>query len=77
MSDNFTNGDLDNVRNISGISEAARRLTFDVTLNMKNDPTLRVNIIENNLLSSPMVIDGEGFDISKDGLWLDDLCEST
>lgn len=72
MSDNFTDGDLDNVRNISGISEAARRLTFDVTLNMKNDPTLRVNIIENNLLSSPMTVEGEDFDISKDGLWLDE-----
>jgi len=72
MSDNFTDEDLDKVRNIFGISEAVRRLTFDVTLDMKSDPSLRVNIIENNSLSLPMAVDGEDFDISKDGLWLDE-----
>ncbi len=72
MSQNFTSEDSDKVSNISGISEAVRRLTFDVTLNMKSDPTLRVNIIEKNSLSAPKVVDGEDFDISKDGLWLDE-----
>ncbi len=71
-SNNFTKADVDKVKNISGVKSVARRLTFDSSLDMKDDPTLRINIVESNIISLPLLVNGEGFEISKDGIWLDD-----
>lgn len=68
---NFNNDDVTRVKEISDISEATLRLSFDSPVNMGSEKTLRINVIENDTLSKAKVIEGISLDSSQDGLWLD------
>lgn len=71
-SSNFTNEDVNKVKNISGVKSVVRRLTLDSSLDLKDNPTLRINVIESNTLSSPLLVKGEALEIAGDGVWLDE-----
>lgn len=78
---NFNNDDVTRVKEISDISEATLRLSFDSSVNIGSEKTLRINVIENDTLSKAKLIEGISPDSSQDGLWLDnsfakanDLC---
>lgn len=68
---NFSSSDLASAQKIPGVSAVQRRLTIDGTADLAASPVLRINIVDENKISTPYLIKGEGFDTSKDGLWLD------
>lgn len=68
---NFTEDDLENIKNIDNIQDAERKLS--ITGITDNDKTLLINFIESNNISKFYIIDGEKFDRSKSGVWLDNF----
>lgn len=55
---------------IPGVAAVSRRLVGDGAAALPGEPTLRLNIIETDSLSQPLVIEGEDFSAA-DGIWLD------
>ncbi|MDP4091023.1 MAG: FtsX-like permease family protein, partial [Bacillota bacterium] len=71
LSTNFSIDDAAAVKKLKGISAVSRRCTFDAIADTENKASLRINIVEDNVLSKPKTVEGEAFDLTKDGLWLD------
>ncbi len=67
----FTKDDLNNIKAIDNVKDAERKLSITGTTD--NDKTLLLNFIESNNISKFYVLDGEGFDYSKSGVWLDNF----
>jgi len=68
---NFTNDDLEQIKNIENVVDAERKLS--VTATTDNDRILLLNFIESNNISKFYVIDGEKFDVNTSGVWLDEF----
>ena len=63
--------DLKEIKKIDHVNDAERKLSVNATTD--NDKTLLLNFIESNNISKFYLIDGEGFDINKSGVWLDEF----
>ena len=68
---NFTNEDLEKIKNINNVQDAERKLS--VTATTDNDKTLLLNFIEENNISKFYIIKGEKFSTDKQGVWLDEF----
>lgn len=68
---NFSKEDLEKVKETKNVKDAERQLTIMSTLDGFEDVTLETNFIESNNISKMYVVDGEGFDKEKNGVWLD------
>lgn len=69
--ENFSNDDLEKVKNTENVKDAERILTIKTELENKNDVTLDTNFIESNNISKIYVVDGEEFSKDKKGVWFD------
>ena len=69
--ENFSKEDLDKVKETENVKDAERQLTITTTLEGFDDVILETNFIESNNISKMYVVDGEGFDKEKSGVWLD------
>lgn len=67
---NFSDEDLEKVKSLPNIKDAERQLTIN-TLYKEKELDLQTNFIESNNISKFYVIDGEGFDKEKSGVWVD------
>lgn len=68
---NLTKDDLEKIKGLENVVDAERKLS--VTGSTDNDKTLLLNFIESNNISKFYVLDGENFDASKSGIWLDNF----
>ena len=68
---NFTDKDLENIKKITNVKDAERKLS--VTATTDNDKVLLLSFIESNNISKFYVVDGIGFDAEKSGIWLDEF----
>ena len=66
----LTREDLENVKKLSNINDAELELTLRASW-IEKDIDLETNFIESNNISKFYVIDGEGFDKDKRGVWVD------
>lgn len=71
VGENFTDEDLEKVKNIEHVKNAERRLTLTGTMVSDEDRTLQLNFIEENEISKFYVIDGKEFKKETKGAWLD------
>ena len=71
IGENFTRDDLDNIKKLSNVNDAERKLSITGTTD--EDKTLLLNFIESNNIGKFYVIDGKGFDLNKSGVWLDNF----
>ena len=71
VGENFTDEDLEKVKNIEHVKNAERRLTLTGTMVSDEDRTLQLNFIEENEISKFYVIDGNEFNKKTKGAWLD------
>lgn len=69
--ENFSNDDLEKVKNTENVKDAERILTIKTELENKNDVTLDTNFIESNNISKMYVVDGDEFSKDKKGVWFD------
>ena len=69
--ENFSNEDLEKVKNTENVKDAERMLTINTELENKKDVTLDTNFIESNNISKMYVVDGEEFSKDKKGVWFD------
>ena len=69
--ENFSNEDLEKVKNTENVKDAERMLTINTELENKDDVTLDTNFIESNNISKMYVVDGEEFSKDKKGVWFD------
>ena len=67
---NFTKDDIDNIKKISNVVDAERKL--NITATTDNDKTLLLNFIESNNISKFYVVDGVKFS-NIPGVWLDEF----
>ena len=67
---NFSDEDLEKIKSLSNVKDAERELTI-TTLYKEKNFDLQTNFIESNNISKFYVLDGEGFDKEKSGLWID------
>ena len=67
----FTTDDLENIKKMDNVKDAERKLS--ITGITDNDKTLLLSFIESNNISKFYLIDGEGFDSNKSGVWLDNF----
>ena len=63
--------DLNNIKKLDNVKDAELKLS--VTATTDNDKTLLLNFIESNDISKFYVLEGEEFDASKSGIWLDNF----
>lgn len=68
---NFSNDDLNKIKNLDNVIDAERKLS--VTGITDNDKTLLINFIESNNISKFYIIAGEEFSYDKKGVWLDNF----
>lgn len=68
---NLTKEDLEKIKGLENVLDAERKLS--VTGSTDNDKTLLLNFIESNNISKFYVLDGEKFNASKSGIWLDNF----
>ncbi|CDE26134.1 putative uncharacterized protein [Clostridium sp. CAG:440] len=73
VGNNFSKDDLEKIKNIENVNDAERKLTITGTMEYKEDRFLQLNFIEENKISKFYVMDGEGFDVNKSGVWLDNF----
>jgi len=71
LGSNFTGEDLEKASGIPGVEAVSRRFIADTVMISGNKPVLRIHIVEDNEISRPFLTEGEPFDISRDGIWLD------
>jgi len=71
MGRNYSPEDVKRVEGLDKVQATSRRLTVDVETTLPNQPVLRLNVVEENTLSKPHVVDGDAFDIHQQGIWLD------
>ena len=69
--ENFSNEDLEKVKNTENVKDAERMLTINTELENKDNVTLDTNFIESNNISKMYVVDGEEFSKDKKGVWFD------
>lgn len=69
--ENFSNEDLEKVKNTENVKDAERMLTINTELENKDGVTLDTNFIESNNISKMYVVDGEEFSKDKKGVWFD------
>ena len=69
--ENFSNEDLEKVKNTENVKNAERLLTIKTELENKDGVTLDTNFIESNNISKMYVVDGEEFSKEKKGVWFD------
>ena len=67
---NFNDDDLNKIKSISNVKDAERKLTIN-TLWKEKEIDLQTNFIESNNISKFYIIDGEGFNKNKSGIWVD------
>ena len=70
---NFSKDDLDKIKKLENVNDAERKLTLMASIEEDKDKVLQLNFIESNNISKFYIMDGEGFDINKKGLWLDNF----
>ena len=71
IGENFTNEDLEILKDIDNIKDVERKLS--VTGLTDNDKTLLINFIESNNISKFYIVEGQKFDKNKSGVWLDNF----
>ena len=71
LGENFSNEDLEKVKNTKNVKDAERMLTITTELENKDGVTLDTNFIESNNISKMYVVDGEEFSKDKKGVWFD------
>ena len=69
--ENFSDEDLEKVKNTENVKDAERMLTINTELENKDGVTLDTNFIESNNISKMYVVDGEEFSKDKKGVWFD------
>ena len=69
--ENFSNEDLEKVKNTENVKDAERLLTIKTELENKDGVTLETNFIETNNISKMYVVEGEEFSKDKKGVWFD------
>lgn len=67
----FTSEELERIADINGIDGATRYLSVNVGLE-NSSRTLTLNVSENYTVSTMLVVDGEEYDPTGDGIWLSD-----
>lgn len=67
---NFSEQDLSNVKKLSHVNDAERKLSLTATY---EDKTFLVNFIESNNISKFYVVDGVAFSSDKAGVWVDNF----
>lgn len=72
IGENFTDDDLEEIKNIEHVRNAERKLTVIGTMEHEEDRTLQINFIESNEISKFYVADGVKFDKEEKGVWLDE-----
>ena len=72
VGEDFSDEDLQNIKNIEHVVNAERKLTITGSMLSGDDITLQLNFIESNEIAKFYVVDGEEFDKEKSGVWLDE-----
>jgi len=67
----FTEEDRIAISDIEEIKDVERRLVLDAVGDFEGSPSIALNFIEQNIISKSYLVEGEEFDIDKDGIWLD------
>ena len=71
MGENFTDEDLEDIKNLANVKNAERRLVINA--NLPDKDVLNLSFIESNDIGKLYLIDGEKFDADKKGMWLDEF----
>ena len=67
----FSVKDVEAIQNIDGVEVATRYLCVNVGI-QDTKKSIALNVSENYSVSTMLVIDGEAYDESSDGIWLSD-----
>ena len=63
--------DINKIKSFANVNDVEGKLSVSATSN--DDKVLLLNFIESNNISKFYVLDGEGFDVNKKGVWLDNF----
>ena len=69
--ENFSDDDLKEIKNIENVKDAERLLTIETELLDFKNVSIETNFIESNNIAKMHIVEGEGFDKNKSGVWFD------
>ena len=69
--ENFSDDDLKEIKNIENVKDAERLLTIETDLLDFKNVSIETNFIESNNIAKMHIVEGEGFDKNKSGVWFD------
>ena len=69
--ENFSEDDLNEIKQIVNVNDAERKLSLNTTLDSYDNITIETNFIESNNISKFYVREGEPFNIDTEGVWFD------
>lgn len=73
IGENFTEKDLEEIKEIENVRNAERKLSITGTMEYAEDRTLQINFIEENEISKFYVVEGIPFNREEKGVWLDEF----
>ena len=73
MASNLTQDDLKTIKSLDNVKDAERKLVVTGIDGDDKDKTYLISFIESNNISKFYVVDGEKFDVSKKGVWVDNF----
>ena len=73
MGSNLTQDDLKTIKSLDNVKDAERKLVVTGIDGDDKDKTYLISFIESNNISKFYVVDGEKFDVSKKGVWVDNF----
>lgn len=73
MGSNLTQDDLKTIKSLDNVKDAERKLVVTGIDGDDKDKTYLISFIESNNISKFYVVDGEKFDVSKKGVWIDNF----
>lgn len=73
MGKSFTSDDIKIAKNIAGVQNVERRLQVNGTADLADNPFIQLNFLESNEISQIYQKSGEAFNVTSEGIWLDEL----
>lgn len=72
-SSGFSEESVSKIKELPGVTGVERRLSLEGVADFDNQPSVILHFVEEYKISQFKLLEGEPFDIDKDGIWLDSL----
>lgn len=67
----FSKEDIEKIEKLTDVKEAQGRMSIEGIGDFDNNPSLKLNFLDEDKISKNFLVEGEEFSVDKEGIWLD------